>query len=130
MRVAGFLLAGLGLALGDLAAEPVKIRIGVEYNTPPLSFVNPRGDPDGFTAELLREVGREGDIEFEVVPNEWSYILQEFQAGRLDALANVVYTAERAATMDFSLGHATIHAITYTRPDRPAVRRTAEMAGR
>ena len=130
LRGAGLLLAGLGLALGNLAAEPVKIRIGIEYNTPPLSFVNPHGAPDGFTAELLREVGREGEIEFQLVPNEWGYILQEFQAGRLDALANVVYTTERAATMEFSLGHATVHAITYTRPDRPAVRRTADMAGR
>ncbi len=116
-----------GLALG--AAER-PIRIGVENNSPPLSFVDQAGQPVGFSAELLNEMQREGDLRLAVVPNYWSFILADFEAGRLDALANVTITEERRTYMDFSIAHAYVHGLVYYRKDRPALRRTADFAGK
>ncbi len=125
------LLAILLLAAGPALGEsPPKITIGLEVNSPPLSFVNEAGISDGFAAELLREMEQTGAVSFTIVPSYWSFILQEFQTGRLDALANVTVSDERRETMDFSITHASVHSITYTRPDRPRIRRTAEFAGR
>jgi PAS domain S-box-containing protein len=121
--------AGLLVAGALLAAEP-KIRIGVERNSPPLSFTNAQEQPDGFTAELLREMALVGGLEFEVVPNFWANISADFAAGRLDALANVSITAERRATMDFSISHAYVRALSYTRPGNPAVSSTAQFSGK
>jgi PAS domain S-box-containing protein len=131
-RGACLMLALLGtLTVSAPAAEvPLKVRIGVESNAPPLSFVNAQGQPDGFTAALLREVGRAGGIEFEVVPDYWRFLTQAFQAGRLNALANVTITEGRRATMDFSISHAYIHGIAYTRPGDPPIRHTSQFAGR
>jgi ABC-type amino acid transport substrate-binding protein len=64
------------------------------------------------------------------VPEAWSFISREFEAGRLDALANVTITDERRATMDFSIGHACIHGVAYTRPEAPPISRTAQFAGK
>ena len=135
-RLAGpcFLWALFALTLAYVAsaetAPPPVIRIGVEQNIPPLSFRNARQQPDGFTAEYLQEVASHGGIKFEVTCNYWSYLLQEFNAGRLDALANVVITENRRQTMDFSIGHASLNAITYTRTDSPPIRTTAEFKGK
>jgi len=125
------LLALLLMTAGPVLAGPApKIRIGVEVNSPPLSFVNEAGISDGFAAELLREMEQTGVVSFTIVPSFWSFVLQEFQAGRLDALANVTMSDERRESMDFSITHASIHSITYTRPDRPRIRRTVDFAGK
>ncbi len=118
------------LAAGAAFAAGPKIRIGVERNSPPLSFTNAQEQPDGFTAELLREMSLVGGLEFEVVPNFWANISADFAAGRLDALANVSITAERRATMDFSISHAYVHALTYTRPGTPTINSTSQFPGK
>ncbi len=129
-------LAGLGLAVGLMlaAAAPLpaapRVRIGVERNTPPLSFVDAQNRPSGFTAEMLREVAHAGAIDLEIVPDLWTNILADFQAGRLDALANVTILEERRASMDFSIGHVYTHGSVYFRADRPAIRRVADLAGK
>ena len=117
-------------ATDALAVDRGKIRIGVEDNSAPMSFVDVQGRPAGFTAELLQAVGRAGGVEFEVTAKSWSYIMQEFEAGRLDALANVAITPERRATMDFSVGHASLHAIAITRPSAPPVRHLGDFKGK
>jgi ABC-type amino acid transport substrate-binding protein len=125
-------LAGLlALTVGMAAAENrVRVRIGVEANSPPLSFTDAAGMPDGFSAEWLREVGQAGGIEFELVPGPWKTLLERFHARTLDALANVMILDERRATMAFSIGHASVHGVSYTRPDAVPIRTTAQFAGR
>lgn len=119
----------LVLAGSTFGAVPV-VRIGVENNSPPLSYIDDARQPEGFAAALLQAMTETGHVRCELVPSSWSFIEQEFNAGRLDALANVVITDERRATMDFSIGHATIHSITYTRPGLDPIRRTSQFAGR
>lgn len=116
-------------ATADGAAGP-KLRIGVESNSPPLSFLDAQGRPIGFTNELLRELGRLSGIEFEIVASSWLFVSTEFQAGRLDALANVTITAERREFMAFSLSHAYLHATVYTRPGAPTFTSTAQFPGK
>ncbi len=110
--------------------ERHKIRIGIEEDSPPLSYLDAKGKPTGFTPELLRTVTQTSDIDFEITVSTWTYIFSEFKAGRLDALANVVNTPQRAVTMDFSVGHAQIHVHSYTRNGNPAARSTQDFAGR
>ena len=112
------------------ATAPVRIRVGVEQTSPPLSFLNAAREPDGFAAELLRAVGPAGGVELELVDGPWNHILSEFQAGRIDALANVAITRERRATMDFTVGHAYLHGLAFTRRDHPPVRLIADFAGK
>jgi PAS domain S-box-containing protein len=128
--VAWLVVSVLALAVRAPAADAIKVRIGVEMNSFPLSFENPQKKADGFAAELLREVGRVGGIEFELVSNSWLFISTEFTAGRLDALANVTITDERRETMDFSIGHAYIHGVSYTRHGTQLYTQTSQFAGK
>ena len=128
--VAWLVVSVLALAVRAPAADAIKVRIGVEMNSFPLSYENPQGKADGFAAEILREVGRVGGIEFELVSNSWLFISTEFAAGRLDALANVTITDERRETMDFSIGHAYIHGVSYTRPGTQPYTQTSQFAGK
>ncbi|MCX6956148.1 MAG: transporter substrate-binding domain-containing protein [Verrucomicrobia bacterium] len=123
---------GLILTLSSVnlvQAEP-RLRIGVESADSPISFTDPSGKPTGFTVELLQEMERAGLTDYELVVSPWSALARDFQAGKIDVLGNVAITAERRAAMDFSIGHAFVHGLVYSRPDHPPIRSTADFAGK
>ncbi len=127
------IIAALALATASvLHGESAQtIRIGLEgLSTGVLSFVDKEGRLNGFTPELLREMSRDGDIQFELHKGSWTNLLKDFEAGKIDALANVTFTEERALTMDFSIAHATMHGVVYVRDDQPAPHRSSELAGK
>ena len=112
-----------------VAAEP-PIRVGVEINSEPLSFLDAQGRPTGFSAELLESMGRHDGSQATIVQGYWTRILRDFDEGKIDALANVNITDERRARMDFSISHAYLHGIVYLRPGHAPIRTTADLAGR
>ena len=116
-------------AIGLGAAEP-RLRIGVEVGDRPISFVDANGQPTGFTPELLREMQRAGLGEIEIVSGAWTRLLRDFEEGKIDVLGNVARTEARLHTMDFSIHHAYVHGVVFTRRDRPPVRTTADLAGK
>ncbi|MFI5357204.1 MAG: transporter substrate-binding domain-containing protein [Opitutales bacterium] len=122
-----FLLLLLSGSLG-LAAKP--LRVGVENNSPPLSYLDAAGRPIGFDHDLLEAMRSAGLSDLEVVPDYWSKILREFQEGKIDALMNVTITPERRATMDFSIKHAYGHALVYYAKGRPPLRQTSDFVGK
>eukprot|EP01035_Chromulina_nebulosa_P052174 gene52174-71132_t len=113
-----------------LVAAEARLRIGVETADAPISFVDAQGKPAGFSAELLAAMGRAGLTDIEIVAAPWSSLVREFEAGRLAVLANVALTEDRRREMDFSVGHAYVHGLIYTRKDRPPIRLTADFAGK
>ena len=127
------LLLLLTLAVSLPAAVPVPapaLRIGVESADNPISFIDAAGKPTGFSAALIAEMGRAGLGEVQLVPDRWTLLLRRFNAGELDALANVARTDERLLTMDFSITHAFVHGVIYFRPNGPPLRTTADFAGK
>ncbi len=113
-----------------MTAAAAPLRVGVEAADAPLSFRDASERPTGFSAELLREMSRQGNFEIEIVSAPWSIILEQFKAGKLDALANVVPTDARRETMDFSISHAFVRGVVYMRRDQPRIRRSADFAGK
>jgi ABC-type amino acid transport substrate-binding protein len=101
---------------------PPPLRVGVEFNTPPLSFLpdpaDPASSPTGFTIDLLREIERVSSLRFELVPKPWTRLLADFEAQDLDMLANVLRTDARRDTMAFTNPHGRVHGVIYTRRDR------------
>jgi len=125
------LLCVVAVRAEDLAAGGIPvIRIGVENNSPPLSFENADGEAVGFSPELLVEMEKTGRVRFEIVSGYWSDILRQFKAGEIDALANVIETEERRAVMLYSIPHVSLHGVTYTRPEDPPITHSAQFAGK
>jgi len=122
LALAVFLLAGI------LAAAP--LRIGVEINSPPLSSRKTNGPLEGYSIELIGEMVRAGDLEVELVEGYWRVITDALQQGKVDALANVTITPERRIFYDFSIGHARLRAVAYTREDAPLVRNSGDLIGK
>jgi len=120
--------------LGFVGASPLfaaaPLRIGIERNNPPLASVDEHGRPTGFMVDLVREMSRVSGVEMEAVPGYWRDHFREFDAGRLPVLGNVAETATNRAELGLSIGHARLHAVVYSRPDRPPLLRMADFSGK
>ena len=82
-----------------LAEGPV--RVGV-YNNEPLSFIDNSGTPQGVYIDVLRDVARVKKWDIEFVPCEWSGCLAKLDAGEIDILGPIAYSAERGEKYDFT----------------------------
>ncbi|MFN4005570.1 MAG: EAL domain-containing protein [Hylemonella sp.] len=102
--VASFVRRGLlaALLLGAAAAggEPRTVRVGVYANEPKI-FLNAQGRATGVFADLLQAIASAEGWQLQWQRCDWSACLQELEAGRLDLMPDVAYTAERAARFDF-----------------------------
>lgn len=129
MRVCGIRLLILCFLLPALS-EARTLRIGVETNSPPLSFVNEQNQPDGFSAALFQAMNQTGKVHIEIVPDYWTPNLRAFTDGELDGLGNVTITQERRATMEFSIAHAYVHGVAYYRKGQRKISHTEQLAGK
>ena len=118
--------AGLGLALlvfaslgGAVQAAPESLRIGIFGREPPLSFIDPAGEPRGFDIDVAHALCAQLRAQCELVPTDWVDLIPQVQSGALDAaVASLSVTAARRAKVGF------------TRPYHAAPARFVARAGR
>ena len=81
--------------------EKTTIRFGL-YDNPPLSFVDENGRPQGFIVDVLKGIADEQKWGISYEPCEFSECLTMLNEGKIDLLAPVLYTDDRAREFDFS----------------------------
>ena len=124
---------GLGLAARSVAAEqpaPAVLRVGLEIKSEPFTFADAAGQPAGFAYDLLQAVAADQKLDVEYVILPWNDVLDEFKAGRIDIICNLVDTAERRAFIEFSATTIFLRGAAYTRHDAPPLRTIADLNGR
>jgi two-component system, cell cycle sensor histidine kinase and response regulator CckA len=84
------------------------LRVGLEPNTEPFSFVAANGKPAGFVVDLMDAIARDRDFQVEYVVQPWTDILTGVRAGHIHIIANIVHLPERAALFDFTIPHASL----------------------
>jgi PAS domain S-box-containing protein len=109
-------LAAVLLALcTPLAAAP--LRVGLDLDGAPMTFVDAKGVPAGFSVDVMNAIAAEMHFEVVYVAKPWAEMFEDFREGRLDALANIVYTPQRAAAMEFSDPDIVMNAAVFVRKD-------------
>ena len=103
LRFTAFLI-GLFLA-SSFVVHASPLRVGIDTDGAPMTFVDVKGVPTGFAVEIMNSVAREMGLEVTYVAKPWKDMFEDFKAGRTDALANITYTNERATFIDFSAPH-------------------------
>ena len=87
------------------AQKVFTVAIDKEYD--PFEFLNDENKVDGFTPELLNEIGKSANVKFEFVPMTWSDALQALDNNKVDII-NMVYSVERSKLYEFSNPHSQI----------------------
>ena len=112
------------------AAPPRTLVVGCDEAYPPYEYRDARGLPAGFNVDLVRELARETGIPVEFRTGEFWKMREEFEAGRLDALAGWGQTEERASRYLFAVPHAVFTWSIFVRRGGPEVRSEGDLTGR
>jgi lysine-arginine-ornithine-binding protein len=85
------------------AAEPVKLRIGVEGSYPPFSQIGQDGKLGGFDIDIANALCARMNAQCTFVQQEWTGMIPALNAGKFDAIiASMAITAERRKSVAFS----------------------------
>lgn len=99
----------------SLALSAAPIRVGIDLDGEPMTFLDAKGVPSGFAVELMNAIAHEMKLEIVYVAKPWPEMIADFQAGRTDALANITYTADRARFIDFTDPHVVMSGSLFVR---------------
>ncbi|MCK9261377.1 MAG: EAL domain-containing protein [Azoarcus sp.] len=111
-----------------LQAHPV-IRIGIDPNYAPYSFLGESGRVQGVVAEYLAHIENTLGIRFEIRADlDWPQLMEAVRDHRLDAVATVVRLPERESFMTFSRIFLNTPLVIMTRTDWPQLSSLDELA--
>ena len=84
-------------------SPPAKKIIDIGYfDTPPLSFKNTDGNPDGFIIDLLNEIAQQEGFEINWEHDDFPRLMTKMKSKQLDALVSTAYSDDRALFLDYS----------------------------
>ncbi|MDD2953015.1 MAG: transporter substrate-binding domain-containing protein [Parabacteroides sp.] len=86
-----------------------KIIIKADKDYPPYTFINDRGEADGFNVEMTKAIMRELDLPYEIILDNWGTVIEEFERGEIDIVPTMMYTDERAAKYNFGITHSLVY---------------------
>jgi len=72
------------------------------FDTPPLSFTNEAGKPEGIIIDLLSEISKQEQFEINWVHNNFPQLIAMMQKQQLDIMVSVAYSKSRAQFMQYS----------------------------
>lgn len=91
-----------------LAQERKKLVFATEGTFPPFNMTRPNGELYGFELDLLAEVAKRADFDYEVIAQAWDGMIQGLVDGKYDAVIDsVTITEKRLEVVDFSLPYTT-----------------------
>jgi len=93
------------------------IRIGSDHDYPPYEFNDQNGKPTGFNVELIKAVCETAGLEAEVHLGVWNDVRKKLEAGEIDVIAGMYYSAEREKIVDFSVPHNMVSSALFVRDD-------------
>ena len=78
----------------------VSLKIGVYHNPPLIDFMD--GKVSGLYSEIIQEIANANNWQVEYVYGEFSQLLDNLQAGKIDLMTAVAFTEERAKIIDYN----------------------------
>lgn len=121
------LSAASGLDLSEeerlwLSAHPV-IKMGIDPNYAPYSFLNNKGEAIGIAIDFLTHVEKKLDIKFQIVSHlAWKDLIENVQNKTIDAIATVVPLKERENFLHFTRVYLVTPLVIITNTKKPTLK--------
>ena len=93
--------SGVVLSETGTASASQTVRVGIYQNQPKI-FIDSKNKPAGFWVQILDSIAQREHWNLVYVRCEWQDCLRSLQAGDLDLMPDVAYTAERDQAFDFN----------------------------
>ncbi|MCW8932131.1 MAG: transporter substrate-binding domain-containing protein [Gammaproteobacteria bacterium] len=91
-----------------LQQHPV-IRIAFDKNSPPFEWQNQKGIYQGISVDMIGLIEKQLNIKFERVESKnWTKILEDFKAGKIDVLPAIAKNEKKELFMNFTKTHISV----------------------
>jgi PAS domain S-box-containing protein len=108
-----------------------RLIVGGDNRYPPYEYLDDNGRPAGFSVELTRAIAQVMGLDIEIRLGPWHEMVQALEAGDIDVLQGMYYSAERDQKFDFTQPYIVNHYVSVVRADQgPAPTTVAELAGK
>ena len=105
------------------------IVVGINTDYPPFEY-RERGAPAGFDVEVVREAAAATGLDVQFRADDWCKLRPALEDGRIDALAGMLYSSERATRVDFTVPYMVVHYAVYARIGGPSIAGPNDLRGR
>ena len=116
--------------LSAKASATQRLKTIIVNNYHPYTFVNDKGQPDGFSVEIAKAVAKAMDIELDIRADKWDTAMQELETGNIDLLPMMAYSPERDEIFDFSVPHTIAYDVVFTRKGTTSLRTLKNLSGK
>jgi polar amino acid transport system substrate-binding protein len=125
------ILALAGVMFTGVAAAEEKTYInGIDANYPPFSFIDSKGEPDGFDIKAMNWIAKEMNFKVKHQPTDWAAIIPSLKAGKIDLIASGMSVDEpRKQQVSFSLCYYKTVMILVAKKDNPIMPNQTMEAG-
>ncbi|RWQ37271.1 MAG: transporter substrate-binding domain-containing protein [Mesorhizobium sp.] len=109
LRIGLAAIAGLAVAPATALAQGRKKYVfATEGAFPPFNMTRPNGELYGFELDMLAEIAKRADFDYEVISQAWDGMIQGLIDGKYNAVVDSVsVTEKRLEVVDFSLPYTT-----------------------
>ena len=107
-----------------------RLKTIIVNNYQPYTFINDKGDPDGFSVEIARAVTKTMDLELEIRPDKWNQAMKELETGSIDLLPMMAYSPERNKIFDFSVPHTIAYDAIFFKKGTSGIRSLRDLSGK
>jgi PAS domain S-box-containing protein len=88
------------------------IQVRGDNNYPPYEYIGDDGQPAGWNIDLIRAVAKEEGLNISIRLGPWDEVRSDLETGKIDLLAGMYYSPDRARYVNFSAPHILVsHAI-------------------
>ncbi|MEI7673421.1 MAG: transporter substrate-binding domain-containing protein, partial [Deltaproteobacteria bacterium] len=88
---------------GGIDLQKRRLKTIIVNNYHPYTFMNEKGEPDGFSVEIARAIAKTMDLDLEIRADKWDLSMKELETGGIDLIPMMAYSPERDKLFDFSV---------------------------
>ena len=115
---------------GNFSVSKLTLKTIVVVKGAPYTFVNEKGQPDGFSVDLMRAVAQVMGFNIESRADIWDNARMALENGEIDFLPLVAYSKEREKVFDFTPPHTIAYDAFFIRKDASAIRSMNDLEGK
>ncbi len=123
------LVGALTIGVCHAESNQPEVRVGTELDFPPYAFLDVKGEPTGFSIELIKAVSSAMGLSIKVSTGSWDAVWNDLVTGKIDALPIVAKAPERERLVDFSLPHTETYDAFFMREGDPPLKNISETRG-
>ena len=101
-----FLIAANLFAAPSSAADRQNLRVALDNNYPPYSFLNLDGQLHGYLIDIWKLWESKTGVHVELIAHDWNDALEAMKSGQADVIDTIFKTPARQLTFDFTAPYA------------------------